>query len=79
MVKTFLFNKAQYRVGDEKGNQILLKIDYWNNSFEIETLKNGKSGFLFLKKEGKRIAKDLLNKKHKVNFSDRVTKKSNLK
>ena len=37
-IKTFIFNHAQYKMSDEKGNEIILKIDYKNNSYSLKNI-----------------------------------------
>ncbi len=67
MLKKFLFDIAKYKAVDENGTKILLVVDYKNNSFSFE----GK-GTAKLRRELSLIAKDLLKRKHNVNFADHV-------
>jgi len=64
-VKTFVFDKAQYRVSDSSGNLGLLQIDYANNSFEMigEGLEKSATA------EIESFAEDLLQRKHGKNFA----------
>ena len=65
-IKSFVFDYAQYEVADESGNKGLLKVYYKTNTFDVETAGlNGKK----LKTEASKIAKDLLKRKHGVNFA----------
>ncbi len=66
-IKKFIFNKAEYFVGDGNGEEIILSIDYFNNKFKVveKTKSNGD-----IKNEAEKIAKDLLKRKHKVNFAE---------
>jgi len=66
--KSFTFEKAQYRLSDNNGNDILLEVDYENNKYSNTALMNSNGGYGGLKKEAEKIAKDLLRRKHKVNF-----------
>lgn len=67
-ISKFIFNKAEYLLEDDSGS-LLLKIDYFHNSFEIEqqTATITKA----LSNEAKRIADDLLSRKHGINFAER--------
>lgn len=64
MTIKFYIDKAKYRAEDSSGKVILVNIDYWNNSFEL----SGSN------KRLERVAKDLLKRKHKVNFADKLLK-----
>lgn len=72
-VKSFIFNKASYELSDGNGNEALVKIDYKNKEFEINTngLVNGEKAQL--KREAVGIAKDLLKRKSGVNFAENLT------
>lgn len=69
-VQSFMFNYAQYEVGDSAGTKALLKIHYAENKYEVEELGNPISPAF--RCELARIATDLLGRKHGVNFVDRV-------
>ncbi len=62
-ITKFYFDSAKYLVGDDE-DEGLLAIDYKNNKFSY----SGK-----LKKEVGKIAKDLLKRKHNVNFADKMS------
>lgn len=57
-ITKYFINHAQYRAEDEKGNLILIDINYWENNFKISQ-KN---------KDLENFAKKLLEKKHRVNL-----------
>lgn len=61
------FNKASYFVGDDLGNVILLKVNYYENKFSIKNkiIKNG--NISLLTNEAQVLAKDLLKRKSGVN------------
>jgi len=63
-ISKFYIDKAKYRAEDDSGNVFLVEIDYWKNRF-----KASKSN-----KELEDIAKDLLRRKHKVNFASKLLK-----
>lgn len=67
--KTFIFDYAQYKLADRQGDQIILKIDYAKNKHAIKSLT--KTIHLRFRKEASKIARDLLKRKHKVNFANR--------
>lgn len=62
-----LFDYAQYHFYDAKGNHILLKVHYRENSFEIEKDGNVQNAF---REEVSQFARDLLARKHGVNFAE---------
>ncbi len=64
MITKFYIDKARYRAEDNSGKTILVDIDYWNDKFEM----NGSS------KEIELMAKDLLKRKHRVNFAPKLVK-----
>jgi hypothetical protein len=66
--KSFLFEKAQYVLGDGNGNKLMLTVDYKNNSYSDIFLKKNGGGYSEIQKEAEEIAKDLLKRKHKINF-----------
>lgn len=71
-IKTFLFDFAQYHVSGKNGNKVLLKINYKNNTFMIEST-NTKISKNFLV-EVQSIAERLLQRKHGVNRAAYVRK-----
>ncbi len=67
MLKSFLFDKAKYLAADENGQEVLLVVDYKNNTYKLVG-----EGSRELRTELGVIAADLLKRKHKVNFADHV-------
>ncbi len=63
-IKEYYLNKAKYIAIDESGKKFAVKIDYWNNTFNLsdpnETLE--------------KAARDMLKRKHKVNFASKLLK-----
>jgi hypothetical protein len=68
-IKSFIFDKAQYRITDGNGSRGLLVIDYYHNSY---TLK-GENISPKLSQEAANLASDLLHRKHAVNFAADIT------
>lgn len=64
-IKEFYIGEANYFVHGDGGEKIILKLNYWENSYRIE----GKSD-IALVKEAENIAKDLLGRKSKYNFAE---------
>ena len=66
-ITTLYFNQASYFVGDNHGNELLLKINYYDNKFDLKKnkIKNGNISLLI--KEAEEIARDLLKRKSRVN------------
>lgn len=67
-IKTFVFDTAQYRIGDSRGAVGMLVVNYFENTFKIvgNELESG------AKKEISAFAKDLLKRKHGKNFADKT-------
>ncbi len=57
-ISKYYIDHAKYRAEDEDGNIIWLEVDYWNNKY-----KQSERSL-----ELERFAKNLLNKKHRVNL-----------
>ena len=68
-VTSFFFSKAEYYVGDENGNKVLIKVDYRNSKFAFRILQRRSVGIVVLKNEAGKFAQDLLKRKSKVNFA----------
>ncbi|MBI5358832.1 hypothetical protein HZB69_04375 [Candidatus Amesbacteria bacterium] len=66
IITKFYFDRAKYLIGDDFGNEAILKIDYKNSRFTIS-----KTNPLF-KQKVTLVAKRLIVKKHNINFSDRI-------
>lgn len=69
-IKSFRFGYARYHLDNGDGDKILLRIDYWNNKFEIVS-KGTKIDELF-RSEVQKMAADLLLRKHGVNFARKL-------
>ena len=54
---------------DDNGNKIRLKVDYWNNKFRFLNLTVINSKIIKLQNKARAIGKNLLNRKHKVDFA----------
>lgn len=61
-ITKFYLDKASYSVGNDKTDAMLV-VDYKNNMFSY----SGK-----MKNEVDKVAKDLLQRKHGVNFADKI-------
>lgn len=57
-------------MSDEKGNEIILKIDYKNNSYSLKNIS--KTVNKSFRTEARMIARDLLRRKHGINFADKL-------
>lgn len=66
IVTKFYFDKAKYLVGDDFGNEAFLKIDYKNSRFTISKTDS------FFRQKVALVARQLIARKHNVNFSDRI-------
>lgn len=69
-IKKFILGQAQYLVGDGNGEEVLLKIDYEKNKFSI--LDTGKKNNKNLQNEARKVAEELLERKHGVNFANKL-------
>lgn len=63
-ITKFYLNKASYIAIDRKGNKADVNIDYWGNNFSLSEPN----------KSLENLAKDLLERKHKVNFVGKLLK-----
>ena len=63
-ITKFFLDKATYKAIDNLGREIRVEIDYWNNNFKLSDDS----------KELVRTAEDMLKRKHKVNFVDKLLK-----
>lgn len=68
-IDTFLFEKATYRIATGKDVEVLLHIFYAANTFQIERLRGEVQ--IQMAKELQSIARDLLQRKHQVNFAEK--------
>lgn len=65
----FFFGKAEYFISDSHGNEILMKVFYKDNYFQLEVIKKFDKNILLLTNESEKVALDLLKRKHNVNFA----------
>jgi hypothetical protein len=66
-MKKLYINKATYFVGDDFGNDIVLSINYWENSFDLKVAAAKDDNIKKLEKEARELAQDLLKRKSRVN------------
>ena len=66
-ITQFLFQNAQYYLSNQKGSELVLKINYQKNSFLVKNLGVPNQEF---SEEAKKIAQSLLIRKHNINFAD---------
>ena len=66
-IKTFLFNKAEYRIADGYGHEALLCVDYAGNEYQVI----GDDLDQVALDEISKFACDLLKRKHGRNFAER--------
>lgn len=64
MLTKFCIDKAKYRAEDDLGNITWVEINYWENTFKLSRVN----------KKLEQVAKNLLGKKHKVNFAEKLLK-----
>ncbi len=69
-IKHFFFGFAQYRVSDGKGDEVLLKVNYQDNVFHIESLGD-ECNDLF-RQELAQFAMGLLKRKHSTDFAPKI-------
>ncbi len=67
-IQKFIFQQAQYHLEDAE-SAILLKINYRDNTFEIQAQSEIVSESL--KNEAEDVAHDLLSRKHGKNFAEK--------
>lgn len=63
-ITKFYIDNAKYRAIDESGDIIWIDIDYWDNNFKLSQSN----------KRLENLAKELLQRKHKVNFVNKLLK-----
>lgn len=68
-ITSFVFGEAHYHLQSKTGEEVLLVVHYKKNYFEIKSV-SGIATKAFLAESGK-IAKDLLSRKHAVNFANK--------
>lgn len=63
-ITKFYIDKATYKAMNDLGQEVRVEIDYWGGSFRVsERIKILED-----------TAKDMLKRKHKVNFVDKLLK-----
>lgn len=65
----FYLRIATYYLIDDEGNKIELRVDYWNNKVGMETKVVINSRIRELQTKAGVIGKNLLERKHRVNFA----------
>ena len=63
-ITKFYIDNARYKAIDDSGGIIWIDIDYWENNFELSEPN----------KRLENLAKELLERKHKVNFVSKLVK-----
>ena len=63
-ITKFYIDNARYKAIDDSGGIIWIDIDYWENNFELSEPN----------KRLENLAKELLERKHKVNFVNKLLK-----
>lgn len=71
-LSSFMFRLAHYVVRDDNGSEAVLKINYQDNSYELEAISSQLSP-RFVKTIDE-VAASLLRRKHGQNFVERVLK-----
>ena len=69
-IQEFIIGAAHYYVSGKEGDEVILQIDYRNNTYVLE--KRSKFLSRVFQQEVSRIAQDLLKRKHGVNFAEQV-------
>lgn len=65
----FYLGTATYYLFDANGNKVRLRVEYWNNKVVTENLVVINSRIRRLQTKAGVIGKNLLQRKHKVNFA----------
>ena len=63
-ITKFYINNARYKAIDNLGGVIWVNVNYWENYFELSRPN----------KRLENLARDLLQRKHKVNFASKLLK-----
>lgn len=63
-ITKFYIDNAKYKAINESGDTIWIDINYWDNNFRLSKPN----------KRLENLAKDLLERKHKVNFASKLLK-----
>lgn len=68
-IRHFFFNFAEYRVSGGSSDEVLLRVYYKDNRYEIVSVK-GQENRAF-RKELSAFAEDLLRRKHNMDFAEK--------
>jgi len=71
-ITKFFFDRAVYCVGDDRGNKILLIVNYTKNRYKLVELNTEGSSLAELKGYSAKVAKNLLLRKHNINFANKL-------
>lgn len=63
-ITEFYLDRAKYKAVDAVGNEILVEINYWENSYKLSHSN----------KKLEKTARAMLARKHRVNFVDKLLK-----
>lgn len=69
LIKHFFFGFAEYHVSDGTRDEVLLRVNYKENSFVIESLGSAENEHF--RRELSSFAQDLLKRKHNTDFAKR--------
>lgn len=65
-IKSLYFGYARYRLSDDRGDEVYLKINYKDNKYSLNPI--GSKNNPEFRKEVRKMAKDLLLRKHGINI-----------
>lgn len=65
----FYLETATYYLFDDDANKLRLTVDYWNNKVGMENVVVINSRIKELKTKAEAIGKNLLERKHRINFA----------
>ena len=68
-IKHFFFGNASYHVSDGMGDEVVLKVNYKDNSFLIQSI--GHEENRKFRRELRVFAEGLLSRKHNTDFANR--------
>lgn len=72
-IQGFVIGAAHYYVSSSEGEEVTLWVHYQDNTYIVE--KRSESLSRMFEQEVSRIAQDLLNRKHGVNFAEVMRQK----
>ena len=73
-ITKFYLNKASYLLGDSEGNQVEVIVDYADNKFRLGVVHKANQDLSVTKSYARKIVKDLLRKKSRVNLVTKLLK-----